>query len=174
LLVFGWKVGFGFRLLSLCGLVLVPLLRRRWMVSAVNALARLTKRAWPEDLVPAQDRILRSYGWAVASLGGGGAAFAVLATSVDAPRSIAAAVPAFALAWTAGFLALPFPSGVGIREAVLIGILAEPGRAAPMIAASLAHRLVSMVVELTLISWATIRGRRRVPAGSESAGAGSA
>jgi uncharacterized membrane protein YbhN (UPF0104 family) len=92
----------------------------------------------------------------------------VLATSVHAVSSAAASVPGFALAWTAGFLALPFPAGVGIREVVLIAVLGRAGGTAPLIGASVAHRLLSIVAELAMMVWASTRGARRVNAGSEA------
>jgi uncharacterized membrane protein YbhN (UPF0104 family) len=60
-------------------------------------------------------------------------------------------VPAFAVAWTTGFLAVPFPSGIGIREGVLIAATGSPSGAASVIAASIVHRLVTMVGEIVMI-----------------------
>jgi hypothetical protein len=172
LLVAGTRVPLAIRLASLSGLLLVPLLRRTWMVWAVRQLARVLKRSWPDSLVPAQRRILRSYAYAVGSVISSGAGFMVLATSVHAVSSTAASVPGFALAWTAGFLALPFPAGVGIREVVLIAVLGRAGGTAPLIGASVAHRLLSIVAEVAMMVWASTLGARRVNAGSEAPRAG--
>jgi uncharacterized membrane protein YbhN (UPF0104 family) len=173
LLIVGWRIPLSLRLASLAGLVLVPLQQSTWKVNAVHLHAGLLKRTWPEDLVPSQGRILRAYGYAMATLILSGAGFMLLASSVHAVRSTAACVPAFALAWTAGFLALPFPSGVGVREAVLIAVLSPAGRAAPVIGSSVAHRLVTIVAELAMILWAAIHRAPRPPLGSESSEAGS-
>ena len=56
----------------------------------------------------------------------------------------------FIAAWVIGFLVIPIPSGVGIREAVLVAIV--PGAtAAPLLAASLAQRLVAIAAELLAV-----------------------
>jgi glycosyltransferase 2 family protein len=169
LLLFGWNVPLRLRIVSLSGLLLLPLLQRSWMVRVLNALGRVTKRTWPDELVPPQRSIVRSYAWASAALLVAGLGFTLIASSVHAETSAVASVPAFAVAWTVGFLALPFPSGVGIREAVLIAVLARPGSTAPMIAASLAHRAATISAEASMILWVSIRGRR-VPPDSRSPG----
>ena len=51
-----------------------------------------------------------------------------------------------------GFLAVPFPSGIGVREAVLIATVASPSGAGPVIVASVVHRLVTMLGELVMIA----------------------
>ena len=91
-----------------------------------------------------------------------GAALALLVWSLHAAR-LAAAVPAFALAWTVGFLAVPIPAGLGIREAVLIAVISRPGGAALVIAASVAHRLVAIISEAVMIVISRVRGRRPQP-----------
>lgn len=58
-------------------------------------------------------------------------------------------VGAFSLAWAAGFLALPFPAGIGVREAVLAFLMPGHGLA-EIVAASFAHRLVIIVAEVVL------------------------
>lgn len=158
LVLAGSRVPLPVRLASLSGLVLVPLLRRAWVVRVVHLLGRLARRSWSESLVPAQEQILRSYAWGIGTLVCSGVAFALLASSVHAARASLAAVPAFALAWTAGFLAIPVPSGLGIREAVLIVTIGRAGGAAPVIAASIAHRLVTMIGEAVMI---LVSSRRR-------------
>jgi hypothetical protein len=172
LLLVGWRIPLSLRLASIAGLLLLPVLRRTWMVKAVDILGRILKRGWSESLVPSQSRILRSYAYNVGTLILSGTGFMLLSTSVHAVTSTAACVPGFALAWTVGFLALPFPSGVGVREAVLIAVLGRPGAAAPLIGASIAHRLVTIVAELTMILWATIRGARELRVKSGPSGAG--
>ena len=157
LLAFGWGLPWGIRLSALLSLLLLLPLHRAWMLRAVRFLLRVMRKEAPDDIVPSQERILISYGWAVGTILGSGLAFALLASSVDATPSFAAATPAFALAWTAGFLAIPFPSGLGVREAVLIGILGGTGGAAPVIAASVAHRLVTMSGEVLMILVARVR-----------------
>lgn len=144
------------RLLAALGLVLVLPLRRVWMVRVLDAIARRFKKASSED-IPSQGAILRSYAWGIWTLVWSGAAFALLAHSLDAADPAIAAVPAFAAAWTVGFLAVPFPSGIGVREAVLIATVASPSGAGPVIVASVVHRLVTMLGELVMIAFTKTR-----------------
>jgi len=72
--------------------------------------------------------------------------FALLLHGLAPGTSIPYAASAFSLAWALGFAALPFPSGLGVREAALAFLL--PGATAQVIAASIALRLVSIAVEL--------------------------
>jgi uncharacterized membrane protein YbhN (UPF0104 family) len=65
---------------------------------------------------------------------------------------------AFALSWTLGFLVLPLPSGIGVREAVLIAAL--PVGAGPLLAASLAQRLLAMGADVTAAFGSKIVARR--------------
>jgi uncharacterized membrane protein YbhN (UPF0104 family) len=156
LAVLGFHLSVAVRLVALLGLLLVLPLRRTWMLRVLAVLTRLLKRGTTEAL-PSQAAILRCYGWGIWTHLMSGAAFALLASSIDGEVSPAAAIPAFALAWTIGFLALPFPAGLGIRELVLIATLASSSTAAPVIAASLAQRLVTMVGELVMILFSRVR-----------------
>lgn len=146
----GFHLSLASRMLSLLGLLLVVPLRRAWMLGVLRFLTRVLKRG-TADALPSQGAIIRSYGWGIWTLLFSGAAFALLASSVKAADSAVAAVPAFALAWTIGFLAVPFPSGIGVREGILIAVAGSPTGAASVIAASIAHRLVTMVGELAMI-----------------------
>ena len=141
---------------AVAGLIPVAMLNRRWMIRVLEIVARLMKRTIPPDTVPSQSAILRSYSWSVGTLLLSGLGFAALMSSVGTERSVAFLVAAFAVAWTVGFLALPFPSGVGIREAVLIAA-ASSGAAAPVVSAAVAHRLVTMAAELVLAGATTFR-----------------
>ena len=63
------------------------------------------------------------------------------------------------LAWTVGFIAIPIPSGVGIREAVLATILHGIFPASVIIAASVYYRLVCVATEGVLAAIASHRVR---------------
>lgn len=152
----GFHLSVAVRAAALLGLLLVLPLRRIWMLKVLAFFTRLLKRGTTEALPP-QAAILRCYGWGIWTHVMSGAAFALLASSINEGASPAAALPAFALAWTIGFLAVPFPSGVGVRELVLIATLASPSTAAPVIAASIAQRLITMVGELAMILFSRIR-----------------
>jgi hypothetical protein len=115
-------------------------------------LLRLVRRQAPPDLVPPQRAILVSSAWSVATLLASGGAFALLVS--DASNGTLVAILGYALAWAVGFLALPFPSGLGVREAVLVAVV---GPTAPVIAASIVHRLVTIAAEGVLVVWSRLR-----------------
>jgi hypothetical protein len=137
------------RALAPLGLLLVPLLNRRWMGWFMDRAGRYTKRAVSADLLPSQSHIWASYGWGIVTLLIGGASFAVLLSSLPTSPTAMLAVFGYALAWTVGFLAIPFPSGVGIREAVLVGVIASASTG-DVVAAAVAARLVTMGAEALL------------------------
>ena len=99
---------------------------------AAGLVARLSHRARPVDPVPAQGRLLLSFAWAVVGILCSAIAFALLggATFSEPPWAV---VTSFAFAFTVGFLAVPFPSGLGVRETVLA--LALPAVGLPSIVA---------------------------------------
>jgi uncharacterized membrane protein YbhN (UPF0104 family) len=69
------------------------------------------------------------------------------------------AVGAFAFAWAVGFLSFFTPSGLGVREVALAGLLASGlGGAEPALLA-IGHRLVLTAAELALSAAAGISGR---------------
>lgn len=145
------------RLGALAALALVVLLDRRWMVWAIGVYRRLRPapgdaREPVTDLVPSQGAILASCGWSVGVMIAMGLAFVVLIGGLGtiAPP-LPAAVSGYTLAWTVGFVAVPFPSGLGVREAVLIAVLGGMAGTPHLIAASVYFRLAQMLAELLLI-----------------------
>jgi SAM-dependent methyltransferase/uncharacterized membrane protein YbhN (UPF0104 family) len=153
-------------------LALVALLDRRWMIRAVRWWQRRRGKPARDELIPAQAAILRACGWSVGTMVVTSLAFALLlgGTAVDAP--ILASVPAFAFAWTIGFLALPFPAGLGVREAVLLLTLAGLVPAAAVIAAAVFLRLMAIAAEAAAIAVSLALARFRTAAvspGEESA-----
>ncbi len=128
---------------------LVALVHRRWMVIALGLVARVAKRA-DSASVPAQPVIVRSFAWSVAATTVAASSFVV----IGAPSSVGigvAAGAAFATAWWIGFVAVPFPSGIGVREAVLIGILHTIIGSGAVLGAAVGQRLISIAAELALI-----------------------
>lgn len=49
-----------------------------------------------------------------------GSAFGLLIPSATSVREVAIATGAFAFAWLVGFLVVPLPAGLGVREALLV------------------------------------------------------
>jgi glycosyltransferase 2 family protein len=144
-------------------LVLAALLDRRWMVRAVRWWQRRRGRPTRDELIPPQKVILNAYLWTVGAMVAVSLAFTSLLHGItsDAPL---AAIPAFALAWTIGFLALPFPAGVGVREAVLLAILAPLVSTASILAAAVFLRLTAIVAEAAVLGASLALSRFRTAA----------
>jgi uncharacterized membrane protein YbhN (UPF0104 family) len=142
----GWM-----RLLILLGLASLVLLHRGVLARVLDFVHRFIPRVPASENLPSQREILAFYGWALFTMASLCVAYAVLLHSVDSSQNPFIVASAFAVAWAIGFLALPVPAGVGIREAVLIALLPGVG-AAPLLAASLALRLLSICGELLALA----------------------
>jgi hypothetical protein len=157
LLVFGSSLPLRIRLLSLLGLAPIALLHRGWMRSALRLLRRRIGAAPAPEELPTQRVVLTSYAWSVVMIASLSVAFAILVSAIGDRSDFFVAVPGFALSWTIGFLAIPFPSGIGIREAVLIGTLGTVTGTTTIVAASVFKRLAMMAGEITLIALTSAR-----------------
>jgi hypothetical protein len=91
-----------------------------------------------------------SWAWSLIPMLLSGLAFAGLAGQWSAVPTALRTMGVFAAAWLAGFLAFPLPSGLGLREVVLVGLLpALPS--SQVIATSLLHRLATLAAELLIL-----------------------
>ena len=147
LLAFDLKSSSPFLRLALLfgGLLALTLLDRRWMVWVLHRFPRT--RDVSENLVPAQSEILAAWGASLIALVCAGSVFVLLiggVTSVDQPLFV---VASFAAAWTIGFLAVPIPSGLGVREAVLVALLHDSFPSSIIVATSVYQRLVTLAAE---------------------------
>jgi glycosyltransferase 2 family protein len=97
------------------------------------------------------------------------AAFALLAApTIDLP--VVVLVGAYALAWTAGFVAIPFPAGLGIREAVLGALLVAGAPFTAVVAVAVVQRLSEMLGDGLAAGAALLgesAGRRRARTSTE-------
>jgi hypothetical protein len=153
----GWARG-----LAVLGLAAPVLLHRRFLARVLEVARRHVPRIPPPDRLPDQRSILRFYGWALISIGCTATAYAVLLHALDRQPNPAIVIAASAMSWTIGFLAIPLPAGIGVREAVLVAAL--PGAAAaPLLAASLAHRLLAIGAEVAAALGAKLLGRGGPP-----------
>jgi hypothetical protein len=146
------------RLAIIAGALLTVLLHRGWMRAVLEVAARFVPRLHG-GLLPGQRGIVLAYAWTAAGLSLAGVLFAVLLE----PSGLGwwlAAISAFVTAWWIGFVALPFPSGIGIREAVLVGLLAPHITTGSILVASIGQRLIAIAAELTMVAQATVRVRR--------------
>lgn len=104
---------------------------------------------------------LRSTVVAATALAFSGAAFALFATAGTSEVSVLAAISAYAMAWTVGYVAVPFPGGIGVREATLVFLL--PLDLSQVLLAAVLIRVTQVTVELLLatIGAAVIERRSR-------------
>lgn len=160
------------RALAALGVLAVAALHRSVLAAILRLARRFIKRLPEPDALPTQAQILRCYVFGLGNLLGFSAAFAVLIGDlVDV--SPAAAMGAAAAAWTAGYLVVPLPGGLGVREGVIVAALPEVARA-PLIAVSVAHRLLGLGAEVLLAGIAHLRAvadRRRQARRPETAAA---
>jgi uncharacterized membrane protein YbhN (UPF0104 family) len=134
----------------LLGLLSLVLLHRRLLARVVDLAHQFFSRVPTSEHLPSQREILAFYVWALATMASLCAAYTVLLHSVDSSVNPFVVACAFAVSWVVGFLAVPIPAGVGIREAVLVVLLPGVG-AAPLLAASLVLRLLSIGGELVAL-----------------------
>jgi glycosyltransferase 2 family protein len=140
------------RFVAIAGAGSLALLDRRLLRFVARRIARgLGIRLDGDGGLPSQPAIWRAYLWTSGTLLASGAAFAIMLSSVDA-SSHSAPIAIFALAWLAGFLAVLVPAGLGVREAVLMAFL--PASGGTIVAVSLSHRILTMIVEGAVIAFA--------------------
>lgn len=166
--VFSYSAAVGWIVVALVPLALVcawpPVLTR-----LVNLALRLLRRAplpHPLNL----RAVVSCLGWCVASWTLYGASLWLLASNQTIPGAggLAECIGALALAMTAGVLAVIAPSGIGIREAVVVAALTPYMDAGAALGLALASRLVFTVAEVLLGVGAAVSGavtlrRARVP-----------
>lgn len=146
----GWA-----RALAACGLLALGLLHRSVMAAALRLVRRIVPRVPDPADLPPQRSILASFGFALANMVAFSATFALLLgdlVNVD-PITTAAAASA---AWVIGYLIVFVPSGVGVREVVLLAALPHVATGT-LLATSVAHRLLGLVSEAAMAGGSQVR-----------------
>ncbi len=139
--------------LAVCGL------HPRVLRTVLGLAGRVSRRVPDATHLPASATIARSSVWAMANMAATSSVFTVLVRSVAPGTAVPAVFSAFAAAWVIGFVLVPFPSGLGVREAVLL--VAVPSLSpAELLAASLAHRVVTVLAEVVVTGANTLARRR--------------
>jgi uncharacterized membrane protein YbhN (UPF0104 family) len=146
-LVFATDLSGWVRALSLLGLATPLFLHRGLMARVLELARRFVHRIPAADQLPTQRDIIAFYGWALITIAPLSVAYAVLLQSITDGLNPVLVFFAFAASWLVGFLAVPIPAGVGVREAVLVALIPNVGTA-PLLAASLALRLLSIAAEV--------------------------
>jgi uncharacterized membrane protein YbhN (UPF0104 family) len=158
-LVFAGSLPTWVRAISLCGLLAPALLHQRALAAALHAAHRLIRRVPDPDVLPTQGRVLVSFAWSLGNAVTGSAAYTVLLSGLDTDIDPVAVLSAFALSWVVGFLVFPLPSGIGVREAVLVAVV--PGvSSAALLGASLAQRSLVLASEVAATVGNQVLARR--------------
>lgn len=160
-------------LLLLGPLALVTLIPA--VLGKIANLALRLLRQPPLPHPPIGSEVLKALLWSMASWGFFGAHLWLLTGSLTKQPLTAFAITtgAFALAMSSGFIAFILPSGVGVREAVLVAGLAPIAAAGPALALALTSRLLFTIADVSsaavaaVIARAGLRSDQR-PEGSSS------
>lgn len=131
--------------------------KRELLKWSLDQLRRVLPRTPDHTILPAQSDVWKSVLWGIPGLGFAGVAFAFLAVPAGIDVNFVQASAGFALAWVVGFLVIPVPAGLGVREASL-GLLVGGNPGAKLVAAVL-FRAVAIVTEALLFSVVKLRNR---------------
>ena len=154
------------RWLAPLGLLTPLVLTRPVLTFGMRIGRRITRHVPDVDHLPPPRWIATAFLWGLLNIGCFGLSYGVILHSLDPDTPILAATSAFAVAWVVGFLVLPIPSGLGIREAALYVVL--PGvPAGAVLASSLAHRLTTFLAEVILTAFSQAR-RKHHPTAVEA------
>lgn len=136
----------------LCGLALfAPLiLHRSWMAFFLSRVSRRLRLDASQTGPPPQRNIVRSWIWSLLPIAGFSVAYGIMVGSLQPTIGVGRTAAAFAMAWAVGFVLVPFPAGLGVREAALVVLVGGP--TAVIVAASLALRLIAVGGDLLLVS----------------------
>jgi len=101
-------------------------------------------------------------GWSILSwltLGGALAAL-VAGTGTTDGILIVSGIPAYALSWVVGFIAVVVPAGLGVRESVLVLILGTGLTSASVLGIAVVHRVFMTLGDVVMLAF-TIPARRK-------------
>jgi uncharacterized membrane protein YbhN (UPF0104 family) len=154
-----WRIVLLAALLGLCAAALTPPVLTR----LVNLGLRATRRP-PIEREITWRGILTAIGFAAVGFACYGLSVWVLAVSVGAPagESLPLCLAGVALAMTLGTLVVVAPSGIGVREAVIVAALAPVLERSEALAVALVARLVFVLADL-IAAAVTVPVRLREP-----------
>ncbi|HEX9866243.1 MAG TPA: hypothetical protein VGC03_14865 [Acidimicrobiia bacterium] len=152
--------------------ILVPLiwvaLDRRWMAGLLSFLSRAHRVFKIGHELPQQRRINMGFALALAAHGTLFASFGVLTAGTVPGWSVMTLSVAFAISWLIGYIAIPAPAGLGAREAVLAVLLSGAVTTFDVVKISAVHRIMTLVVELVLLSASLVVMRMFFKSGVEA------
>ncbi|MFV0257673.1 MAG: hypothetical protein ACK5PP_04400 [Acidimicrobiales bacterium] len=134
-------VRFGCLVLPIGALVCHPAIVR-WVVG------RLPRVRVADSAVPTTGQVVRSVLLSFVGIGFAGLGFVLCNPPGSSISDDVGTVAGFALTWTLGYLAIPFPGGVGVREVIATVLVA--GSTAEVVVVAVIFRITQIVVELAL------------------------
>lgn len=163
--LWGWPEWIGWAAVAASMLATVVLAVRPTFVESIARWLLRRLRRQPPVTEPSGVRLRWALVWSVAAWIAYGTHLWLLAigAGVDPVAGFPLAIGGFAAAWVVGFLVVFVPAGIGVREAVLVGVLVSAGMDTPSaLAVSLVSRFVIIVAEVLLAvpSMLTLRGAR--------------
>ena len=117
LLVFATDLAGWLRALCALGLATPLLLHRSWMTALMRRLGPRLRVEATEIDPPDQGAIIRSWLWSLLPVTGFGLAYGLIVHDLEPGVGVWRGAVAFAMAWAIGFALIPFPAGLGVREA---------------------------------------------------------
>jgi hypothetical protein len=136
---------------GLLAAVAITSLSRRVLEVGLRLAQRVVSRLRRIGPLPSQAALTRGFILQVAFALLQGASFAALLRSLDHDVPVVAAVGANALAFGLGLLAVPVPSGLLVREGLIIAILHPVAGAATVVTAAVVQRLTAIAAEALML-----------------------
>lgn len=149
-LVFASDLPFWLRLLCGLGLLAPLILHRSWMAFLLHRVGAWLRLDAEQAVPPRQRIIVRSWLWSLLPIAGFSVAYGLMVHSLEPGLGVGRVAVAFAMSWAIGFALVPFPAGLGAREAALVALVG--GSTTIVVAASLALRLIAIGGDLILVT----------------------
>jgi uncharacterized membrane protein YbhN (UPF0104 family) len=137
------------RTIAILAIPLVLLAHPRMMSAVLSVSGRFMRSSHAGTITVPGSRLARAQLLAVSNIALLSIGFAIIALAIDQSASFLSLTGAFALAWIAGFVVVPLPAGLGVREAALVVLLPNLSPAS-VILAGVILRLVGLVSEVGL------------------------
>lgn len=128
---------------------------------ALRVLERATGRSIDRTPLPPSVALravaLHGVGWVL-----GGVSLFLVLRALGAPAPVSLSIPAAPLAWAVGFLFVPAPGGLGVREGALVALLGTSVSAEAALGAALISRAMFIVKDVggVALSFAIRQGNR--------------
>jgi glycosyltransferase 2 family protein len=154
-------VGSGWALVGGLGVLAIIPVRRACVDWILRVLTRVVPRLARAGPLPSQRAMYACFGRQVLFALAQGTAFTIVLHSIAPDAPIVASTSAYAFAFGVGLLAVPVPSGLLVREGLLVAILQSAVSGGTVVTAAIFMRLITIGVEVAVIgaNWGSNRVR---------------